>query len=61
MGDKDEPADRAESRPRSAIAPVKFPGYIESGDVQNTITIVFGGNMHENSCNEQRFDHTLVT
>ena len=41
-------ADRAESLPRSAIIPVKFPGYIESGDVHNTITMMFGGNMYEN-------------
>ena len=47
----DESADRAESRPRSKIVRVKFPGYTELGDVQNTITILFGGNMYENSCN----------
>ena len=52
LGGKDEPADRAESRPRSTMAPAKFPGYIESGDVQNTTTpMFFGGNMYENSCN----------
>ena len=51
LGGKDESADRAESRPRSTMVPAKFPGYIEPGDVQNTITPMFGGNMYENSCN----------
>ena len=40
LGGKDESADHAESRPRSTILRVKFPGYIEPGDVQNTITIM---------------------
>ena len=56
MGGKDESADRAESRPRSKIVRVKFPGYIESGDVQNTITTMFGGNMYENL----RYDPTTL-
>ena len=56
LGGKDESADRAESLPRSAIVPVKFTGYIESGDVQSTITIMFGGNMYENL----RYDPTVL-
>ena len=56
MGGKDESANRTESRPRSKIVLVKFPGYIESGDVQNTITIMFGGNMYENL----RYDPTTL-
>ena len=31
---------------------VNFPGYIEPGDVQNTITTMFGGIMHENPRND---------
>ena len=46
LGGNDESADRAESRPRSKIVRVKFPGYIEPGDVQSTITIISGGNVH---------------
>ena len=56
MGGKDESADRAEGRPRSAIVTVKFPGYIEPGDVQNTITIMFRGNMYKNL----RYDPTTL-
>ena len=52
LGGKGESADRAQSLPRPAIEPVKFPGYIEPGDEQSTITIMFGGNMYENSCND---------
>ena len=52
LGGKGESADRVESRPRSKIARVKFPGYIEPGDVQNTITTMFGGNMYENTRND---------
>ena len=51
LGGKGESADRAESRPRSTMVPAKFPGYIESGDVQNTTTPMFGGNIYENSRN----------
>ena len=51
LGGKGESADRAESRPRSTMVPAKFPGCTEPGDVQNTITPMFGGNMHEKSCN----------
>ena len=32
------------------MVPAKFPGYIEPGDMQNTINPMFGGNMYENSC-----------
>ena len=56
MGAKDESADRAESRSRSKIVRVKFPGHIESGDVQSTITIMSGGNMYENL----RYDSTTL-
>ena len=56
MGGKDESADRAESRPRSTMVPAKFPGYVESGDVQNTSTIMFGENMYENL----RYDPTTL-
>ena len=48
LGGKGESADRAEGLPRSKIVRVKFPGHIEPGDVQNTITPMFGRNMYEN-------------